>query len=82
MSSQKERVDPKNGFILSPLYDRLFDRGLMTFTDERRVVISNWLSPMNQRRIGLTHGAFVQRLPLDADRVKYLSYHRKFVFKG
>ena len=32
VSSDDEKLDPKNGFMLSPLYDKLFDRGLMTFT--------------------------------------------------
>lgn len=46
-----EKRDPNNGFILSPLYDRLFDRGFITFTDERRVKISKWLDDRNKARI-------------------------------
>ena len=44
VSDSKERIDPNNGFILSPLYDKLFDRGYITFSDDKRVSISNWLS--------------------------------------
>lgn len=82
VSTDKERLDPKNGFMLSPLYDKLFDRGFITFTDERRVIISNWLSPHNKKRIGLKDNDFFQLLPIDAERKLYLSYHRDFVFKG
>lgn len=82
VASNKERLDPKNGFILSPLYDKLFDRGFITFTDERRVKISNWLSPQNQKRIGIKNDDFIQLLPIDSERKFYLSYHRNFVFKG
>lgn len=82
VSNDKERLDPKNGFMFSPLYDKLFDRGFITFTDERRVRISNWLSPQNQKRIGLKQDAFFQMLPMDEERKGYLSYHRSFVFKG
>ncbi len=82
VASNKERLDPKNGFILSPLYDKLFDRGFITFTDERRVKISNWLSPQNQKRIGIKNDDFIQLLPIDNERKFYLSYHRNFVFKG
>ena len=39
VSSDREKVDHKNGFILSPLYDRLFDKGFMTFTQDRRIVL-------------------------------------------
>lgn len=81
-SDAREKTDPKNGFILSPLYDRLFDRGFITFTEKRRVVVSNWLSPQNQKRIGVKNDDFIQLLPLDEEREKYLEYHRNFVFKG
>lgn len=82
VANNKEKIDPKNGFILSPLYDKLFDRGFITFTDERRVLVSNWLSPRNQKRIGLKNNDFFQMLPIDEFRKKYLEYHRELVFKG
>lgn len=82
VSTDNEKVDSKNGFILSPLYDKLFDRGFMTFTDERRVILSNWISPANIKRLGITNGQFIQRLPLDEDRKVYLKFHRESVFKG
>jgi len=30
-SDNKERLDLKNVFVLSPLFDKLFDRGLISF---------------------------------------------------
>lgn len=82
VSNKTERVDPKNGFILSPLYDRLFDQGWMTFTDDRRVKISHWLSSENQRHIGIKDNDFIQMLPMDEKRKEYMKYHRSMVFKG
>lgn len=82
VSTDTERLDPKNGFMLSPLYDKLFDRGFITFTDDRHMQVSNWLSPQNVRRCGLTDGSFIQLLPLDEKRLEYLAYHRESVFKG
>ncbi|MCM1076303.1 MAG: HNH endonuclease [Bacteroides sp.] len=82
VSNDKERIDHKNGFLLSPLYDRLFDRGFMTFTEDRKIVLSNWLSPANRRRLGINDGQFIQRLPLDEYREEYLRFHRTSVFKG
>lgn len=82
VSSDEEKVDPKNGYMLSPLYDKLFDRGLITFSNDRKIHISNWLSPKNQERIGLQDGKFYQFLPMDEKREFYLQYHRDFVFKG
>jgi len=82
ISSDYEKTDPKNGFILSPLYDRLFDRGFITFSEDRKIVISNWLSPANKKRIGIVDGQFIQRLPLDELRNNYMIFHRSSVFKG
>ncbi len=82
IATDKERLDHKNGFMLSPLYDKLFDRGFMTFSDDRKIILSNWISPANKKRIGVIDGQFIQMLPLDEERQKYLQFHRSSVFKG
>lgn len=82
IASDEEKLDHKNGFMLSPLYDKLFDRGFMTFTEDRRIVLSNWISPHNKKRLGVTEGQFIQMLPLDEERQKYMEFHRSSVFKG
>lgn len=81
-STVKERIDPKNGFILSPLFDKLFDKGFITFTDDKHMLVSNWLSPKNRQRLNLKNDVYIQRLPIDEQRKAYLKYHRKYVFKG
>lgn len=82
VSSDKEKLDHKNGFMLSPLYDKLFDKGFMTFTEDRRIILSNWISPANKKRLGIVDGQFVQMLPLDNERQTYMEFHRSSVFKG
>ena len=82
VSTLQEKTDPNNGFILSPLYDKLFDRGFITFSDEKRVFISNWLSRQVKERIGIKENQFFQFLPMNPIRAKYLEYHRTTVFKG
>ena len=82
VSDSKERIDPNNGFILSPLYDKLFDRGYITFSDDKRVSISNWLSRQVKDRIGIKENQLFQFLPVNSERSKYLEYHRQTVFKG
>ena len=81
-SNNEERVDPHNGFIFSPLYDKLFDKGFITFTETRRVVISNYITPFQWKRIGLKGGEFIQSLPMDEKRIEYLKFHHEAVFKG
>lgn len=82
VSDSRERIDPNNGFILSPLYDKLFDRGYITFSDDKRVSISSWLSRQVRGRIGIKENQLFQFLPMNEARAQYLSYHRATVFKG
>lgn len=82
VSEEDEAFDPKNGFILSPLYDRLFDQGFISFDEKKCMMVSNWISPSNQARCCIKKGMFIQMLPLDDKREFYLKYHRQFVFKG
>lgn len=82
VSNDREKVDWHNGYIFTPLYDKLFDRGFITFTNDRHMIVSNWLSSKNCQRLGLVNNLYLPRLPMDDARMKYLEYHRTFVFKG
>lgn len=81
-STDIEKIDYKNGFALTPTYDRLFDQGYITFTSEKEVTVSPWISPMNQKRLNIYDGMKIPKLQLDEEREKYLVYHREFVYKG
>lgn len=81
-SDDKEKIDPKNGYMLSPLYDKLFDRGFITFTDDRHMIVSDWISPQNCKRMNLKNNTFIQALPMDNKRMEYLKFHRSSVFHG
>lgn len=77
-----EKVDPFNGYILSPLYDKLFDRGFITFTEKRHVILSEFISPHNWKQIGLKNDTFIKALLMDDKRCEYLKFHHQSVFKG
>lgn len=79
-SNNDEKVDPKNGFMFTPTYDKLFDRGFISFEDNGTMLVSPWLSPMNQKRLDIYNGKRIRTLPVDG-REEYLLYHREFVFK-
>lgn len=40
---EKRRADPSNGIALNPLHDKLFDKGLLSFDEDYRVILSNTL---------------------------------------
>lgn len=81
LSDDKEKVDPKNGFMFTPTFDRLFDRGFISFEDDKTLIVSPWISPMNQKRLGIYTGKLIEKLPLDEKRKKYLEFHREYIFK-
>jgi len=71
-----------NSFIFSPLYDKLFDRGYTTFSCDKRVFVSNWLSRQVKERIGIKENQLILFFLITGQREKYLEYHREYVFKG
>ena len=81
-STDAEKIDPFNGYMLSPLYDKLFDRGFITFTENRHVILSEFISPYTWKQIGLKNDVFIKALPIDDKRIEYLKFHHESVFKG
>ncbi len=81
-STDQEKIDPFNGYMLSPLFDKLFDRGFITFTEKRHVILSEFISPYTWKQIGLKNDTFVKALPMDDKRIEYLKFHHTSVFKG
>lgn len=81
-SNDTEKVDPYNGYILSPLFDKLFDRGFITFTENRHVLLSEFISPYTWKQIGIKNDSFISHLPMDEKRIEYLKFHQNSVFKG
>ena len=81
-SSDKEKVDPKIGFNLTPNFDKLFDQGFITFSPSKLLIVSPWISPMNQKRLGIYNGKYIDKLPLDSKREVYMKYHRDHIYKG
>ena len=80
-SNDDEKIDPKNGFILTPTYDRLFEQGFITFSNEKKIIVSPWITPMNQKRLSIYNGMKIPYLPMDSKREEYLEYHRKNIYK-
>jgi hypothetical protein len=67
--------------VFSPLFDKLFDRGLISFKDNKSLLISKWLSKYNREKIGIREWQIINLLPING-REEYLDYHRNKVFLG
>ncbi len=79
-SNDFEKKDPKNGFMLTPTFDFLFDRGFLSFTDDKKTILSPFLSNMTYSKIGISDNKLIHHLPIEG-RENYLEYHRSTILK-
>jgi len=72
-------LDGENGLLLSPTYDGLFDRHLISFEKNGSIVLSDCIEMDAYLKIGITGN---ERLRLDVnDGVKhYLDHHQGLMF--
>lgn len=80
-STNEEKIDPYNGFMLTPTFDYLFDRGFLSFTDDKRTILSPFLSKMTYAKLGISDHKIIPYLPIEG-REDYLKYHRENIFQG
>ncbi|MEF7441682.1 HNH endonuclease [Paenibacillus lautus] len=78
-SSNLERLDRFNGLLLCPNHDRLFDQGLITFSDNGMIIISKLLTPKTKTLLGLTDN---MQIYLVEDHKKYIDWHRENCFRN
>lgn len=76
VSSNQERLDSNNGLLLTPTYDKLFDRKLISFDDDKRMLLSPSLTEIVCKKLNLVHNRVCPELPLEGRR-EYMAYHRE-----
>jgi len=77
-SNDREKLDGCNGLLLSPHFDQLFERGLISFSDAGDLLVARALNPavlaawniVPPRNVGALQPA----------QCSYLAYHRELVF--
>lgn len=79
-STDEERLSISNGLLLNTNLDALFDNGLISFSDDGRILISNSISN-DQRRALCIHNEMSITKQLGDDHKKFLAYHRESVFR-
>jgi putative restriction endonuclease len=79
-ANDEEKIDKYNGLLLTPTFDRLFDQGFITFSDDGKIFVSPYLSPMNIRRLSLIPNKKCD-LIYNKKRCEYLEFHRDNIFK-
>ncbi len=78
-STNLERLDSNNGLLLNPNLDAAFDKGLISFADDGKIIVSVALNGDDRKALGITSGLRLRRL--GAAHLAYLRYHREHVLK-
>ncbi len=76
-----QALDYLNGLALSPTYDRLFDQGYITFSDEGELICGTQLSSYTWEKLNINPMAKNKMRIFPESRENYLDYHRKYVFQ-
>lgn len=79
ISNDKEKLDTNNGLLLTPNLDRAFDRGLISFSSNGKILLSKRLSGAVSKVLGVNSSTHIGALNLAQQ--KYLKFHREKVFK-
>lgn len=84
-ANKKERLNPSNGICLSPLYDKLFDKGLMTITNNFEIAFSSRLEKLSDKSsfenfIKKFEGNTINTPEKFFPREDFLEFHRKEIF--
>ena len=81
VSTNEQRLSAENGLLLSPLYDKLFDIGLITFSEEGQIICSRELENKNIDLLKIDRNKKYD-LKTSAVFIENLKYHQGVVFLG
>lgn len=79
VSTNEQRVSAENGLLLSPLYDKLFDIGLITFDEVGQIICSKELENKNIDTMKIDKKK-KYNLKISPELVENLRYHQEFIF--
>ena len=79
-SNDNERLDVDNGLLLSPTYDALFDRHLISFENSGKIILSDIIDIKAYERIGLSGNEKINKL--SQYNFSYLNRHRDSLMKS
>lgn len=79
-SNDFERLDINNGFIFALSIDSLFDKGYISFKNDKTLLLSSKLDNKVIKFLRLKNNEKIEKLPTK-NKEKYLEYHRDKIFK-
>lgn len=73
-STDDEKLDVDNGILLSPNLDALFDKHLISFDDEGKILLSESISQANIEKLGISKN---RKIHVNEKTKEYLRRHRE-----
>lgn len=77
-SNNQERLDLFNGLLLLPNYDKLFDKGYITFDSNGNILYSRYIT--NNDKLILKMDNSMHLLKIEDNHRRYLEYHNEHCF--
>jgi predicted restriction endonuclease len=77
-ATQSEKTDSDNGLLLSVTWDALFDKGIISFSDDGALLCSEMLDKETIRCLGISIDERLGTNLLSEKRKKNLAWHRKW----
>ena len=74
-ATHEERLDVHNGILLSPTYDALFDKHLISFENNGKIILSDKIDTNAYEKIGVTGKEKIKKLSVY--NTTYLERHQK-----
>lgn len=69
-----EHIDLANGLLLCPNHDKLFDRHLISFNSDGRIMFSESINTNNYDKLNIKKDITIDK---DLFKEEYMSYHRE-----
>jgi hypothetical protein len=83
-SNDEEKLNPKNGLLFTPTFDRMFNNGFISFKDDTKLMISPLVSHRTAELLGIQSNMELS-IPLLGNSHKgrrdFMEYHRNFVYR-
>lgn len=74
-----ERLDPENGFMLTPTIDHLFDKGFISFADDGDLLISPVADKQSLQRMKVPVNGTTNVGQFSSGQKQFLEWHREFL---
>lgn len=75
--ANNEQFDIFNGLLLSPNYDKLFDKHLITFENSGKIIISDSISEGDLKKLGISRNDCILEGKLTRSHIHFLNQHRE-----